>query len=324
MTGRPRILLTRRWPDAVEQRAAARFEVTLNRDDRPLSEAELGAAMRTHDALCPTITDRVTAAVLGVSDRRVGIVASYGVGYEHIDLAAARAAGVRVTNTPGVLTDATADLALTLILMTARRSGEGERELRAGAWTGWRPTHLLGHSLKGKRLGLVGFGRIAQATAERARFGFGMEIAYYARHPAPADIADRLDARFVPDLGDLLGSADFVSLHVPGGAETRHMIDGAALAQMRTDAILINTARGDVVDEAALIAALQERRIAGAGLDVFAGEPNVSPALRAIDNAVLLPHLGSATRETREAMGLRVLANLEAWFDGKPTPDTVA
>ncbi|MCW6529203.1 D-glycerate dehydrogenase [Sphingomonas sp. MMSM20] len=324
MTARPRILLTRRWPEAVEQRAAARFEVTLNPDDRPLSEAELAAAMRTHDALCPTITDRVTAAVLGVPDRRAGIVASYGVGYEHIDLAAARAAGIRVTNTPGVLTDATADLALTLILMTARRSGEGERELRAGAWTGWRPTHLLGQSLKGKRLGLVGFGRIAQATAKRARFGFGMEIAYYARRPAPADIADRLGARFVPDLGDLLADADFVSLHVPGGAETRHMIDRAALARMRPDAILINTARGDVVDEAALIAALQERRIAGAGLDVFAGEPNVSPALRVLDNAVLLPHLGSATRETREAMGLRVLANLEAWFDGKPTPDTVA
>lgn len=324
MADRPRILLTRRWPEAVERRAAERFDVTLNRDDRPLIEAELFDAMREYDAVCPTITDRMSAAVLGTPGRRATIVASYGVGYEHIDLDAARTAGIRVTNTPGVLTDATADLALTLILMAARRAGEGERELRAGAWTGWRPTHLLGRSLRGKRLGLVGFGRIAQATAERARFGFGMEIAYYARRPGPAEIVDKLSAQFVPDLGELLASADFVSLHVPGGAETRHMIDDAALARMRADAILINTARGDVVDEAALVAALRERRIAGAGLDVFVGEPNVSPALRALENAVLLPHLGSATLETREAMGLRVLANLEAWFDGKPTPDTVA
>ena len=321
---RPRVLVTRTWPEAVERCLAQRFDVTLNATDTPLDDAALIAGMREYDAICPTITDRMHAGILGVEGRRVAIIASYGVGFEHIDVAAATAAGIAVTNTPGVLTDATADLALTLILMTARRAGEGERELRAGNWTGWRPTHLLGTSLKGKTLGLVGFGRIAQATAERARFGFGMEIAYYARRPGPADLTERLGARFVPDLGDLLGQSDFVSIHVPGGAETRHLIGAEAIARMPPHAILINTARGDVIDEAALIAALQARTIAGAGLDVFVGEPNVSPALRVLENAVLLPHLGSATRETRVAMGMRAFANLEAWFEGKPPPDRVA
>ena len=321
---RPRVLVTRKWPEAVERRLSQRFDVTLNATDIPLDEAALIAGIRSHDAICPTITDRMLAGILGAELRRAGIVASYGVGFEHIDVAAAKAAGIAVTNTPGVLTDATADLALTLILMTARRAGEGERELRSGGWTGWRPMHLLGTSLKGKTLGLVGFGRIAQATAERARFGFGMEIAYYARRPGPEDLVARLGARFVSDLGALLGQSDFVSLHVPGGAETRHLIGAAAIARMQPHAILINTARGDVVDEGALIAALETRRIAGAGLDVFAGEPNVAPALRALENAVLLPHLGSATRETREAMGMRAFDNLEAWFDGKAPPDRVA
>jgi lactate dehydrogenase-like 2-hydroxyacid dehydrogenase len=315
--------VTRRWPERVEQLLAERYDVTLSVDDVPLDGAALAGAMRDYDAVCPTITDRMTAQVLGVEGRRAGIVASYGVGFEHIDLVTARAAGIAVTNTPGVLTDATADLALTLILMTARRAGEGERELRAGAWTGWRPTHLLGASLKGKTLGLVGFGRIAQATAERARHGFGMEIAYYARRPADPAVAEALGARFCPDLGELLGISDVVSLHVPGGAETRHLIDAAGLAKMQPHAILINTARGDVVDEAALIAALRDRSIGGAGLDVFASEPNVSPELRTLENAVLLPHLGSATVETREAMGMRVVANLEAWFADAPLPDRV-
>ncbi len=229
-----------------------------------------------------------------------------------------------VTNTPGVLTDATADIALTLLLMAARRAGEGERELRAGQWTGWRPTHLMGQALKGKTLGLVALGRIGQATAERAHHGFGMKIAYYARREAPAEVAGPLDAVWYPDLGELLAVSDFVSLHIPGGAETRHLIDAAAFDRMQDHAILINTARGDVVDEKALVAALREGKIAGAALDVYQGEPNVSPDLIALDNVVLLPHLGSATTETRNAMGFKVVDNLVAWFGGETPPNRIA
>jgi lactate dehydrogenase-like 2-hydroxyacid dehydrogenase len=258
------------------------------------------------------------------ADRKTGLIANFGVGFEHIDVAACQRAGVAVTNTPGVLTDATADIAMLLILMTARRAGEGEREVRAGGWAGWRPTHLLGRELKGRTLGLVGFGRIAVATAERARFGFGMDIVYYARRRADSDVETRLGARFHADLGSLLESADVVSLHVPGGRETRHMIDRGALARMKPDALLINTARGTVVDEDALAEALRSGAIGGAGLDVYAVEPMVPDALKRLGNVVLLPHLGSATVETRVAMGMRAAANVEAWIEGRDLPDRVA
>ncbi|MEI9851570.1 MAG: D-glycerate dehydrogenase [Sphingomonas sp.] len=323
MDHRPRILVTRRWPGAVEQRLAERFDVVPNIDDRPMSQADLAAAMGEFDALCPTVSDRVDAAVIG-GGGRVRLIASYGVGFDHIDIAAARAAGIAVTNTPGVLTDATADIAMLLVLMAARRAGEGERELRGGRWTGWRPTHMLGASLRGRTLGLVGFGRIAQATAKRAHFGFGMRIAYYSRNPAAPEVEARLGARHCETLAALLEGADVVSLHVPGGAETRHLIDRAALARMKPGAYLINTARGEIVDSDALAEALAAGRIAGAGLDVYPREPNVPEALLALENVVLLPHLGSATTETREAMGLRVLANLEAWRDGAALPNRVA
>ncbi|MCI4591668.1 D-glycerate dehydrogenase [Sphingobium sp. BYY-5] len=323
MSERPRILVTRKWPDRVEALIAERYDATFSDDDVPLTEAQLVAAMRDYDAICPTITDRLNAGILGVEGRRARIIANYGAGFEHIDMAAARAAGMIVTNTPGVLTDATADLAITLMLMTSRRAGEGERELRAGEWTGWRPTHLLGTSLRGKTLGLVGFGRIAQATAERARFGFGMDIVYFSRRRGAEEDLQRLDARYFASLPDMVEQCDFVSLHIPGGAETRNMIDADLLARMPAHAILINTARGDVVDEDALIDALNDGRIAGAGLDVFAGEPNVSQRLLDAPNCVLLPHLGSATRETREAMGMRALANLDDWREGRVPRDSL-
>ncbi|MGW8201852.1 2-hydroxyacid dehydrogenase [Sphingomonas bisphenolicum] len=323
MPDKPRILVTRKWPDRVQALIAERYDATFNDDDIALTSAQVAAAMRDFDALCPTITDRLDAGILGVAGRRVQIIANYGAGVDHIDLPAVRTAGLIATNTPGVLTDATADIAITLMLMTARRAGEGERELRAGQWTGWRPTHLLGTSLRGKTLGLVGFGRIAQAMAERARFGFGMNIVYFSRRPGAQDDERRLDARYVPALTDMVAHSDVVSLHIPGGAETRNIIDAGIFAHMAPHAILINTARGDVVDESALIDALETGRIGGAGLDVFAGEPHVSQRLRDAPNTVLLPHLGSATRETREAMGLRALANLDDWREGRVPRDSL-
>jgi lactate dehydrogenase-like 2-hydroxyacid dehydrogenase len=318
-----RVLLTRRWPAAVERALGERFEVVLNDTDRPLTQGQLAEAMGAFDVLCPTVSDRIDAAVIDGGDR-VKLIANYGVGFDHIDLAAAKARGVAVSNTPGVLTDATADLALTLILMATRRAGEGERELRGGKWTGWRPTHLIGAGLKGKVLGLVGLGRIGIATARRAHHGFGMRIAYYARRPAEDAIVDELGAEFYPDLTALLRTADVVSLHVPGGGETANLIDAAALAAMKPGSYLINTARGGVVDHAALAEALASRHLGGAGLDVYPQEPQVPEALLALENVVLLPHLGSANAETREAMGMRALANVAAFAAGEPLPDRLA
>ena len=315
-----RILVTRRWPEPVERALSERFDVVLNDSDQPLSQAELAAAMSEFDVLCPTVSDRIDSAVIAGGDR-VRLIANYGVGFDHIDLAAADAKGIAVSNTPGVLTDATADLALTLILMATRRAGEGERELREGRWSGWRPTHLVGSALKGKVLGLVGMGRIAQATAQRAQHGFGMKLAYYARRPAELD---GIKADFCPDLSDLLRTADIISLHVPGGAETANMIDAAALAAMKPGSYLINTARGGVVDHTALAAALASGHLAGAGLDVYPAEPQVPAELLALENVVLLPHLGSANAETREAMGMRALANVEAFAAGADLPDRIA
>ena len=321
---RPRILVTRRWPEAVERRLCELFDTTLNTDDHRLSADELRAALRDFDAVLPTVSDRLDASVLSVDAPRARILANYGVGYSHIDIDAARACGLVVTNTPGVLTDCTADLALTLMLMVARRAGEGEREVRAGQWTGWRPTHLVGTRLSGKTLGIIGMGRIAIAVARRAQHGFGMKVVYFNRSPvAPAQLAG-LDATACARIEDVLAQADFVSLHCPGGGANRHLIDAARLAAMQPHAFLINTARGDVVDEAALVDALQHGRIAGAGLDVYENEPQLHPGLLALENVVLLPHLGSATRETREAMGMRVVDNLVAFFAGKRPPDQVS
>jgi lactate dehydrogenase-like 2-hydroxyacid dehydrogenase len=322
-TARPRILLTRRWTGAVERYLSERFDVTLNQDDVPLDAAALRAAMREYDAICPTVTDRIDEHVLSAPQRRVQLVGNFGVGYNHIDIEAARRLGIRVSNTPDVLTDSTAELAILLLLMTTRRAGEAERELRAGRWTGWRPTHMMGQSLAGKTLGLIGFGRIAQATARKAHHGFGMRIAYNGRRPASAAIEGETGAQFIDSVDELVATSDVVSLHCPGGPATFHLINAQRLRRMQRHAVLINTARGSVVDEAALVEALRDNHIAAAGLDVYEDEPRVHPGLSALENVVLLPHLGSATVETRTAMGMRVAQNLEAWFSGKPLRDPV-
>jgi lactate dehydrogenase-like 2-hydroxyacid dehydrogenase len=320
---RPKVLVTRRWPAEVERALQERFEVTLNASDRPLTAAELARAIDDYDVLCPTVSDKIDAAVIG-DGGRLRLIANYGVGFDHIDLAAARARDIAVTNTPGVLTDATADIALTLLLMSARRAGEGERELRDGRWSGWRPTHLVGSALKGKVLGLVGMGRIAVATARRAHHGFGMKVAYYGRRECDPAVAAELGAEFYPSLHTLLRAADFVSLHVPGGEATANLIDAEAIAQMKPDAYLINTARGGIVDHDALAEALDSGRVAGAGRDVYPPEPEVAEAQLGLENVVLLPHLGSANAETRIAMGMKALANVEAFAKGTPLPDRIA
>jgi lactate dehydrogenase-like 2-hydroxyacid dehydrogenase len=321
--GKPRVLVTRRWPQAVEAAMAASFDVDLNSADTPLTEADLRDAMTRYDAILPTVTDKLPAAVFDKTPR-TRILANYGVGYAHIDTDAARTHGIAVTNTPDVLSECTADIAMTLLLMVARRAGEGERELREGRWTGWRPTHLIGTKVSGATLGIIGFGRIGQAMAQRAHFGFGMKIIVQNRSPVPAEVLARYNTTQVRTIEDLLPECDFVSLHCPGGAANRHLINAARLDLMRPTAFLINTARGEVVDEHALAQSLWFGTIAGAGLDVFEREPAVPDALLNADNLVLLPHLGSATRATREAMGFRVLENLTAFFDGRSPRDRVA
>ena len=315
---KPRVIVTRRLPEPVERRLAEHFDAVLNRDDVALSPAALGQALSDADAVMPTVSDRIDADVLAAEPLRARLLANFGVGHNHIDIAAAEARGLAVTNTPGVLTDATADLAMTLMLMVARRAGEGERHLRAGDWAGWRPTHMIGRQVTGKTLGIIGFGRIGRAVARRARHGFGMTVLYYT--PSAVSVAG---AEACASVEDLLARSDFVSLHCPGGAATRHLIDGDRLAAMKPGAILVNTARGDVVDEAALAEALAAGRIAGAGLDVYEAEPQVHPALKALENVVLLPHLGSATEETRTAMGMKMVDNALAFFAGEAPPDRV-
>lgn len=321
---RPRVLVTRRWPAAVEAKMAEVFDLDLNTSDVPLSQADLRDAMGQYDAILPTVTDRLPAAVFDGSAARTRILANYGVGFAHIDTDAAKARGIAVTNTPDVLSECTADIAMTLMLMVARRAGEGERELRDGRWTGWRPTHLIGTKVSGATLGIIGFGRIGQAMAQRAHFGFGMKVIVQNRSPVAPEVLARYNAVQVASIDDLLPQCDFVSLHCPGGAANRHLIDSRRLDLMRPGAFLINTARGEVVDEHALAQALWFGTIGGAGLDVFEREPQIPAELLGADNLVLLPHLGSATRETREAMGFRVLENLTAFFEGRQPRDRVA
>jgi lactate dehydrogenase-like 2-hydroxyacid dehydrogenase len=317
-----KILLTRTWPASIEAELQRRYEVTFR--NHPLSVDEWRKALQQYDAVCPCVADKLGADVFqGLAQRKTRLIANYGVGYNHIDTAAARQAGLAVSNTPGVLTDATADLAMTLLLMLARRAGEGERQLRAGQWQGWYPTHLMGAMVTGATLGIVGMGRIGMAMAHKAHHGFGMKILYHNRKPVQDPDVARMDAEYCGDLQDLLRRCDFVSIHCPGGAETRHMFSRDNLAQMQPHAFLINTSRGDVIDEAALVAALDARRLAGAGLDVFEQEPQVPAGLLRRDDVVLLPHLGSATLATRTAMGQRVLRNLEAFFTGDDLPDRV-
>ncbi|HMV33906.1 MAG TPA: D-glycerate dehydrogenase [Gemmatimonadales bacterium] len=323
MSARPRVVITRKIPEACEVEAARRFDAVLNPEDAPLTTEQLKEALRTADALLPTVTDKVTAEVLGVEGRRARIVSNFGVGFNNIDIAAAKALGLTVTNTPDVLTDETADIAMTLMLMVARRAGEGERHVRHLEWTGWRPTHMLGARVSGKTLGLIGFGRIAKAMARRAHHGFGMRILFADPFPPRPEEAAALGAEPRDSIEAVLAEADFVSLHCPATPETRHLMNSTRLRQMQRHAFLINSARGDVVDEAALVTALRDGVIAGAGLDVFEREPSVSPELLRMENVVLLPHLGSATLETRTAMGMRALENLSLFFAGQPVRDRV-
>ncbi|MBC6497538.1 MAG: D-glycerate dehydrogenase [Alphaproteobacteria bacterium GM7ARS4] len=324
MATKPVVIVTRRWPALVEEKLRDAFDATFNHDDVPMTKEALMKAMGEADALLPTVTDSIDKDVIGVPHRRVRIIGNFGVGFNNIDIEAAKSAKIVVTNTPEVLTDCTADIAMILLLAVARRIGEGERHLRTGAWTGWRPTHMMGKRVSGKTLGLIGYGRIAQAVARRAHLGFGMPILYYDPYVRKDTLAADVHATSCDKLDDVLRQADYVSLHCPSTAETRHLINASSFAKMKPTAFLINTARGDIVDEAALVQALREQIIFGAGLDVYEREPKVHSDLMKMENVVLLPHLGSASTETRQAMGMRVLANVDAFFKGQEPADRVA
>ena len=314
-----KLLVTRRMTPAAEHALAARFEAEfLDREDG-FSEAEAARAMAEYDAVMPTLGDRFSAGAFG-GDLRCRLLANFGAGFNHIDIAAAANAGIAVTNTPDAVTEATADIALTLILMTARRAGEGERVLRRGEWTGWQPTQLLGRHVSGATVGIIGMGRIGKAIARRCHFGFGMDVLFHNRSTVSS-----LDfpARQVAGLDELLTQSDFAVVAVPGGAGTRHLIGAAELDRLGPRSFLINIARGDIVQEAALIDALARGRIAGAGLDVYEHEPRVAPELMAMENVTLLPHLGTAAEEVRTAMAMRAMSNLLAFDEGRPLPDRV-
>jgi lactate dehydrogenase-like 2-hydroxyacid dehydrogenase len=321
---KPKAIVTRRWPKEVEEKLAELFDVELNREDRPLSVGELQNALRNADVVMPTVSDRITAEVLSAEPLRCKILGNFGVGFNHVDIQAAKARGIAVTNTPAVLTDCTADIAMTLLLMAARRAGEGERHVRTKAWTGWRPTHMMGAKVTGKTLGLLGLGRIGKAVAKRAHHGFDMPVLFHDPYPPGAEELKVLGATQCASIEEVLEKSDFVSLHCPATPETRHLINPERLKRMKRSAILVNTARGDVVDEKALIQALKDGTIAAAGLDVYEWEPKVSEELLTLENVVLFPHLGSASRETRVAMGMRVIDNVTAFFAGKTPTDRVA
>ena len=319
---RPKLIVTRRLPPQIEARMAELFDVDLNQDDLALSAEALAAAAARCDVLVPTITDHVDAAVIAAGKGRLRLIANFGNGVDHIDLRAARAAGIIVTNTPGVLTEDTADMTMALILSVPRRLAEGEKLVRSGKWTGWSPAAMLGHRINGKRLGIIGMGRIGQAVAHRAR-AFDLTISYHNRHRLPQVIEQNLAAHYEPDLDRLLVESDIISIHCPHTPETEDLIDARRVAMLPSHLYLINTARGPIVDEEALIGRLERGEIAGAGLDVFAHEPAIDPRLLALDNVVLLPHMGSATFEGRAATGERVIASIRQWIDGDRPRDQV-
>lgn len=317
----PALWVTRRLPDVVLKATEAHFDVTVRDEITPVSRNEMREALMRYDAILPTLGDALSGDDLaGLGDIRCRMLANFGVGYNHIDITAAQALGMQVSNTPGAVTDATADIAMTLILMTARRAGEGERMVRAGRWPGWHPTQLLGMHVTGKRLGIVGMGRIGKAIAHRCHYGFGMEVAFFNR----SRVSDPgMPATQVADLKELAANVDILVVALPGGAETRHMIDGSVFAAMQPQAIFVNIARGDIVDERALIVALQSGQIAGAGLDVYEFEPAVPDALTAMENVVLLPHLGTSAMEVRVDMGLMAVDNLIAFAEGRVPPNLI-
>lgn len=317
-----RVALTRRWPEPVEQALSQEFDLRVNPDNRAMSADELSDALAWADVLCPTVTDAITAELLAAPAVNARLLANFGVGFNHIDMAAAGQAGICVTNTPGVLTDATAEIALTLLLTSARRASEGERLVRSGAWSGWHPTHMLSTQVTGKTLGVIGLGRIGLAFARQGHFGLGMQVLYHGPNPRSAEVLDGLPAQYC-GLNELLDQSDFVSLHCPATPETRHLINSDTLKLMKPGAHLINTARGDIVNEAHLVTALAEGVIAGAGLDVYEREPELTPGLAQLDNVVLLPHMGSGTTQTRIAMGECAMENIRAFAAGESLPNQV-
>ncbi|MBA4088866.1 MAG: D-glycerate dehydrogenase [Novosphingobium sp.] len=320
--GTPRVAVTRRLLPETEARMTELFDVSLNAEDRAMSRDQLVAAMQSAHVLVPTVTDRIDAAMIAEAGPQLGLIANFGAGTEHIDLAAARARKIIVTNTPGVFTDDTADMTIALIISVARRLNYGGRTLRAGKWEGWAPSTMLGHRLAGKTLGIIGMGRIGQAVAHRAR-AFGLNVLYNSRHRLPEALETMFGANFEPDLDRLVAEADILTLHCPATPETHHMIDARRIGLMKPHAYIVNTARGQLIEEEALIAALVDGRIGGAGLDVFEHEPQVDARLLAHHNVAILPHMGSATFEGRIASGDKVIANIRFWTDGHRPPDQV-
>ena len=319
---RPRVIVTRRLPETVETRMAELFDVTLNLSDEPLSRKQMEAAVTEADVLVPTVTDEIDSKLIAKAGPQLKLIANFGVGVDHIALAAAREKGIVVTNTPGVLTDDTADMVMALLLAVPRRLSEGERLVRAGNWQGWAPTMLLGHRIYGKRLGIIGMGRIGQAVAARAR-AFGMSIHYHNRHRLARDVEANLEATWWPALEAMLSRVDIISINCPHTPETHHLLNKTRLKLLQRHAYVINCARGEIIDEKALADALEHGTIAGAGLDVYEREPKITPRLLDLDNVVLAPHIGSATLEGRRAMGDKVILNIKLWSDGHRPTDQV-
>ncbi|MHC5655630.1 2-hydroxyacid dehydrogenase [Stappia sp.] len=319
---KPLVVVTRKLPDVVETRMRELFETRLNETDHPLSQAELVEAVKTADVVVPTVTDRIDSAVLSQAGPNLKLIANFGNGVDNIDVITANNRGITVTNTPGVLTEDTADMTMALILSVPRRMSEGIKVLEQGAWTGWSPTWMLGHRIWGKRLGIIGMGRIGRAVARRAK-AFGMSIHYHNRRRVPDAVEEELEATYWESLDQMLARMDVVSVHCPHTPATYHLLSARRLKLMKPNAYLVNTARGEVIDEAALIRQLESGHLAGAGLDVFEHEPAVNPKLVASDKVVLLPHMGSATVEGRVDMGEKVIINIKTFMDGHRPPDRV-
>jgi len=319
---KPLVVVTRKLPDVIETRLMELFETRLNRDDRPMSQAEIAESVKTADVLVPTVTDHIDKAILTNAGPRLKLIASFGTGVDHIDLATARQRGISVTNTPGVLTEDTADMTMALMLAVPRRLTEGERVIRSGKWEGWGPTMMLGHRIWGKRLGIIGMGRIGQAVAKRA-MGFGLSIHYHNRRRVHKDIEAELEATYWESLDQMLAHMDIVSINCPHTPATYHLLNARRLDLMKSTSYIVNTSRGEVIDENALARKLGSGQISGAGLDVFEHEPAVNPKLMELDNVVLLPHMGSATLEGRVDMGEKVIINIKTFVDGHTPPDRV-
>ena len=313
-----KLLISRRLPDSVLSKAEALYNVTLRDTTEVMSATEVSDALGAYDVILPTLWDQFDADAINNGGDRCKLIANFGVGFNHIDADVAKARGIAVTNTPGAVTDATADIALTLVLMTARRAGEGERMVRAGNWTGWQPTQMLGMHVSGKTVGIIGMGRIGQAIAQRLRLGFGCKIVFANRSEKVVEGASQL-----ANIEEVARASDIVVVATPGGPATRNLIDGSVFEAMQTHAIIINISRGDVMDETALIDALQNGSIGGAGLDVYAQEPVVPQALIDIENVTLLPHLGTNALEVREGMGMMALDNIAAFVAGQNLPNSV-